>query len=71
MAKADKIKKRRDFIRKLTLLQCVVELDGTTSVLVSIAGIPLSKLLLNDLMLFCSTHKISGYRQKKKMKSPF
>jgi hypothetical protein len=21
---------------------------------------------LNDLMLFCSTHKISGYRQKKK-----
>jgi hypothetical protein len=35
-------------------------------VLVSIAGIPHSKLLLNDLMLFCATHKISGYRQKKK-----
>jgi hypothetical protein len=36
--------------------------------LVSIAGIPYSKtLLLNDLtMLFCSTHKVSGYRQKKK-----
>ena len=34
--------------------------------LISIAGIPLSKLLLNDLMLFCSTHKISGYHQKKK-----
>jgi hypothetical protein len=50
----------------LSLSQCVVELDGTTSVLISIAGIPLSKLLLNDLMLFCSTHKISGYRQKKK-----
>ncbi len=65
MAKADKIKKRRDFIRKLTLSQCVVELDGATSVLISIAGIPLSKLLLN-LMLFCSSHKISGYRQKKK-----
>jgi hypothetical protein len=35
-------------------------------VLVSIGGIPHSKLLLNDLMLFCATHKISGYRQKKK-----
>jgi hypothetical protein len=61
MAKADKIKKRRDFIRKLSLLQCVVELDGTTSVLISIVGIPLSKLLLINLMLICSTHKISGY----------
>ena len=66
LAKADKTKKRRDFIQKLTLSQCVVELDGETSVLVSIAGIPHSKLLLNDLMLFCATHKISGYRQKKK-----
>jgi hypothetical protein len=34
MAKADKIKKRRDFIRKLAVLQCVSELDGTTSILV-------------------------------------
>jgi hypothetical protein len=66
MAKGDKVKKRRDFIRKLTLSQCIVECNGATSVLVSIAGIPHSKLLLNDLMLFCATHKISGYRQKKK-----
>jgi hypothetical protein len=39
MAKGDKIKKRRDFIRKLALSQCVVEIDGTTSVLFSIAAI--------------------------------
>jgi hypothetical protein len=53
LTKADKTKKRRDFIQKLTLSQCFVELDGETSVvLVSIAGIPHSKLLLNDLMLF-------------------
>lgn len=64
--KAQKAKKRQEFIRKLTLSQCVVEVDGTSSVVVSIAGIPLSKLLLNDLMSFCSTHKIKGYRQKKK-----
>jgi hypothetical protein len=66
MAKADTIRERRDFIRKLALLQCFVELDGNTSILISIAGISYSKLLLYDLMLFCSTHKISGYRQKKK-----
>lgn len=66
--KTQKAKKRQEFIRKLTLSQCVVEVDAGTStrVLVSIAGIPLSKLLLNDLMSFCSTHKIKGYRQKKK-----
>ena len=29
-------------------------------------GIPLTKLLLSDLQLFCATHKISGYRQKMK-----
>ena len=71
LTKADKTKKRRDFIQKLTLSQCVVELDGETSVLVSIAGIPHSKLLLNDLMLFCAMHKISGYRQKRRMKCHF
>jgi hypothetical protein len=65
MAKADKMKKRRDFIRKLTLSQCIVECDGATSVLVSIAGIPHSKLLLNNLMLFCATNKISGYHRQK------
>lgn len=65
--KADKAKKRRDFIQKLTLSQCEVHHDGSSSAeLVSIGGIPHSKLLLNDLMLFCATHKISGYRQKKK-----
>ena len=66
--KAEKTKKRQDFIQKLTLSQCVVHHDGSSSaVLVSIAGIiPHSNLLLNDLMLFCATHKISGHRQKKK-----
>ena len=64
--KIDKAKKRREFIKSLTLSQCTIEQEGDSSLLVSIAGVPLSKLLLNDLMLFCATHKISGYRQKKK-----
>ena len=67
--KIDKAKKRREFIKSLTLSHCTIEKDaggGDLSQLVSIGAVPLSKLLLNDLMLFCSTHKISGYRQKKK-----
>ncbi len=45
----------------------MVHHDGSSSaVLVSIGSIPHSKLLLNDLMLFYATQKISGYRQKKK-----
>jgi hypothetical protein len=64
--KIDKAKKRRDFIKGLTLAQCTIEQDGDSSQLISIGAVPLSKLLLNDLMLFCATHKISGYRQKKK-----
>jgi hypothetical protein len=66
----EKVNKRRDFIKKLTLSQCIVENvpDGanTTVALVSIAGISLSKLLLSELQLFCASQKISGYRQKKK-----
>jgi len=64
--KIDKAKKRREFIKALTLSQCTIEQDGDLNLLISIGAVPLSKLLLNDLMLFCATHKISGYRQKKK-----
>jgi len=69
--RVDKIKKRREFIKKLTLAQCEIENcaadDGLHYVkLVSVGGILLTKLLLSDLQLFCATHKISGYRQKKK-----
>ena len=63
--KIDKAKKHREFIKALTLSQCTIEQEGDSSLLVSIGGVPLSKLLLNDLMLFRATHKISGYRQKK------
>ncbi|KAI2508593.1 hypothetical protein MHU86_5885 [Fragilaria crotonensis] len=68
--RTDKANKRREFIKKLTLSQCVLENvpDGanTTLALVSIAGISVSKLLLSELQLFCASQKISGYRQKKK-----
>jgi hypothetical protein len=62
--KIDKAKKRQEFIKALTLSQCTMEQEGDLSLLVSIGGAPLSKLLLFDLMLFCTMHKISGYRQK-------
>ena len=69
--RAHKVKKRRELIKKLTLAQC--EIENSTAVngahyvkLVSVGGIPLTKLLLSDLQLFCATQKISGYRQKKK-----
>ena len=69
-SRIEKTNKRRDYIKKLTLSQCIVENvpDGanTTVALVSIAGISLSKLLLSELQLFCASQKISGYRQKKK-----
>jgi hypothetical protein len=51
---ADKVKKRREFIKKLTLAQCEIEnstaANGELHVkLVSAGGIPLTKLLLSDL----------------------
>ena len=50
-SRTDKVSKCRDFIKKLTLSQCVVEnvSDGanTTVGLVSIADISLTKLLLS------------------------
>ena len=62
--RTDKANKRREYIKKLTLSQCIVEHvpDGanTTIALVSIAGISLSKLLLSELHLFCASQKISG-----------
>ena len=64
--KNDKAKKRREFIKALTHSQCTIAQEGDLSLLVSIGGVPLSRLLLNDPMLFCATHKISGFRQKKK-----
>jgi hypothetical protein len=70
-SRTDKVNKRQEYIKKLTLSQCVVEHvpDGanTTIALVS-TGISLSKLLLSELQLFCASQKISGYRQKKKRK---
>ena len=62
--KIDKAKKRQEFIKALTLSQCTIKQEGDLSLLVSIGGAPLSKLLLNDLMLFCVMYKISGHRQK-------
>jgi len=62
--KIDKAKKHREFIKALTLSQCTIEQEGDSSLLVSIGGVPLSRLLLNDPMLLCAMHKISGYRQK-------
>ncbi len=71
-SRTDKVNKHRDYIKKLTLPQCIVEnlSDGgnTTIALVSIAGIPLPKLLLSELQLFCASQTISGYRQKKEQK---
>ena len=73
-SRTDKANKRREYIKKLTRSQCVVEHAphgaNTTIALVSIAGISLSKLLLSELQLFCASQKISGYRQKKKQKWP-
>jgi hypothetical protein len=68
---ADMVKKRRVFIKKLTLAQCEIENSATANgvhyvKVVSAGGIPLTKLLLSNLQLFCATHKISVYRQKKK-----
>ena len=48
--KIDKAKKPREFIKALTFSQCTIEQEGDSSLLVSIGGVPLSKLLLNDLM---------------------
>jgi hypothetical protein len=73
ITRTEKNKKRRDFLKKLTLNQCVIENlpDGdntrTPPMLVSVGGIPLSKFLLSDLQFFCAAQKISGYRQKKKL----
>jgi hypothetical protein len=65
--KTEKTKKRQDFIQMLTLSQCMVHHDGSSCAeLVAIGSMLHSKRLLNDLMLFCATHKISRYQQKKK-----
>ena len=71
ITRTERNNKRRDFIKKMTLSQCVIENvpDGDNTnilTLVSVAGVPLSKLLLSDLQFFCAAQKISGYRQKKK-----
>lgn len=63
----------RDFSKALTLLLCTIEKDASDrdlSQFVSITAVPLSTLSLNGLMLFCSTHEISGYRQKGGSGSP-
>jgi hypothetical protein len=73
--RADKVKKRREFIKKLTLAQCEIENSAAANgghyvKLVSVGGILLTKLLLlSNLRLFCAAHKISGYLQKKKEKA--
>jgi len=61
--RADKVKKRREFIKKLTLAQCEIENSAAANgghyvKLVSVGGIPLTKLLLSDLQLFCANQKI-------------
>jgi hypothetical protein len=64
-SRIEKANKRQDYIKKLTLSECIVENapDGakTTLALVSIAGISLSKLSLSELQLLCASQKISGY----------
>jgi len=69
VVKLDKKNKRKEFIKTLTLSHCTIEKDaddGDICQLVSIGAVPLSTLLLNELMFFCSTNKISGDRQKEK-----
>jgi hypothetical protein len=67
--RADKIKKRREFIKKVKLAQCEIENcaadDGLHYVkLVSVGEILLTKLLLSDLQLFCATHNIWSSSEK-------
>jgi hypothetical protein len=70
--KVDKKQKRKEFIKTLNIEHCAIlesnNADGHEEKcrLVSIGGVPLSKLLLSDLFLFCSTNSINGYRQMKK-----
>ena len=73
-SRIEKANKRRDFIKKLTLSQCFVENvpDGanTAGALVSIAGIPLSKLLLSELKLFCASKRYQDIDKRKNRRWP-